>query len=663
MTVEERIHQLRVQLHRYNHAYYVEDKSLISDFEFDQLLKELQGLEIEYPNYYDANSPTLRVGGAVTKNFPTQVHAERMYSLDNTYSPQELEDWVKRIEKNYGAAIDDFTCELKFDGASINLTYQKGRLLKAVTRGDGLQGDEVTANVRTIKNIPLELHGDCPEQFEIRGEIILPLEGFRAMNTKRVAAGEDPYRNPRNTASGSLKLQDSRETAQRPLQCFCYALAGDLPYATHWASLDKARSWGFDIHKSRQRVSSMRQILDYIQHWGNQRDSLPFEIDGVVIKVNAIAIQKSLGFTAKSPRWAISYKFKAEQQSTRLESVSYQVGRTGAITPVANLTPVLLSGTMVKRASLHNADQIEKLNLRIGDHVYVEKGGEIIPKIVGFDPENRGALKDRITYINHCPDCQSPLLRLEGEAQHYCPNETQCPTQIIGKIQHFISRKAMDIEGLGAETVALLYHQGLIRNIADLYRLKKENLLPLERMAEKSVDNLLTGVEASKRQPFHKVLFGLGIRHVGETVAKRLTEHFGSMQALMDSSTEELLSIDDVGTKIGESLAAYFDQPENIIMIGDLKAFGLSMEATQRQQTSAVFADKTIVVSGVFNAYSRNQLKQMIEENGGKVGSSISSKTSFVLAGDAMGPSKKQKATQLNIPLISEDKFLELLSL
>lgn len=663
MTAEERIYHLRDQLHRYNHAYYVEDQSLISDFEFDQLLKELQVLEAEHPAYYDPNSPTLRVGGAVTKNFPTQIHAERMYSLDNTYSPEELEDWIKRIEKLHGTAIDDFTCELKFDGASINLTYRNGKLLKAVTRGDGTQGDEVTANVRTIKNIPLQLQGDFPEEFEIRGEIILPLEGFNAMNTKRIAAGEEPYRNPRNTASGSLKLQDSGETAQRPLQCFCYALAGDLPYATHWNSLDKARDWGFEIHKSRERVSSLRQMLDYIQHWGNQREQLPFEIDGVVIKVNPIAIQQSLGFTAKSPRWAISYKFKAEQESTRLEGVSYQVGRTGAITPVANLAPVLLSGTIVKRASLHNADQIEKLNLRIGDHVYVEKGGEIIPKIIGFDPENRGALTDRIRYIDHCPDCQSPLVRLEGEAQHYCPNDTECPTQIIGKIQHFVGRKAMDIEGLGGETVALLFHQGLIRNIADLYRLEKETLLPLERMAEKSVDNLLAGVEASKAQPFHKVLFGLGIRHVGETVAKRLTAHFGSMQALIQSTAEDLLSIDDVGTKIGESLASYFEQPENLKMLQDLTNFGLSMEAVKHQPSSVVFENQTIVVSGVFHRYSRNQLKEMIEDNGGKVGSSISSKTSFVLAGESMGPSKKQKAEKLNIPLMSEEKFLELLSL
>ena len=504
MTIKERIDQLRDQLHRYNHAYYMEDKSLVSDLEFDQLLKELQGLETAHPEFNDPNSPTQRVGGSITKNFPTIVHAERMYSLDNTYSPEELGDWIKRIEKRYGSAINDFTCELKFDGASINMTYVNGALEKAVTRGDGSQGDEVTANVKTIKNVPLRLQGDFPENFDIRGEIILPLEGFKQLNEKRLAAGEDPYRNPRNTASGSLKLQDSAETAKRPLECFFFALAGDLPYNTHWEALNKARSWGFTVPNSLARVSTLEEMLAYIKHWGDQRESLPFEIDGVVIKVNGIRVQEQLGFTAKSPRWAISYKFKAEQVSTRLNSVSYQVGRTGAITPVANLDPVLLSGTIVKRASLHNADQIEKLNIRIGDYVYVEKGGEIIPKIMGFDPERRGELAASIRYIELCPDCNSPLKRIEGEAQHYCINEMNCPTQIVSKIQHFVGRKAMDIEGIGSETVSLLHQHGLIRTIADLYQLKEDDLLPLERMAQKSVDNLLAGIEARKNNPFRK---------------------------------------------------------------------------------------------------------------------------------------------------------------
>ena len=661
MTIEERIEQLRNQLHHYNQAYYNEDRSEVSDFEFDQLLKELQTLEKAHPEYNDPSSPTQRVGGSVTKKFPTLVHAERMYSLDNTYSPEELGNWIKRIEKLYGASIEDYTCELKFDGASINITYVNGILQKAVTRGDGTQGDEVTANVKTIKNIPLKLQGDYPSQFDVRGEIILPLEGFKQLNEERLAAGEEAYRNPRNTASGSLKLQDSAETAQRPLQCFFYALAGDLPYTTHWESLSKARSWGFTIPESMQKVSSLEEMLAYIKHWGEQREVLPFEIDGIVIKVNDINVQSQLGFTAKSPRWAISYKFKAEQVSTRLNAVSYQVGRTGAITPVANLEPVLLSGTMVKRASLHNADHIEKLNLRIGDYVYVEKGGEIIPKIMGFDPENRGELDAAIRYITHCPDCQAPLERIPGEAQHYCVNDTQCPPQLIGKIQHFVSRKAMNIDGIGGETISLLFQQGLIHNIADLYRLQKEELLPLERMAEKSVDNLLAGVEASKEQPLAKVLFGLGIRHVGETVAKRLAQHFGSMMALSHVTQDELLAVEDIGQKIVESLQAYFAIPSHQKMIQDLTDFGLSMEAQLQEQASSILAGKTIVVSGVFEKLSRNELKKTIEDNGGKVGSSISSKTTFVVAGSSMGPAKKEKADRLNIPMISEDDFLGML--
>ena len=661
MTIKERIEQLREQLHRYNYAYYIEDKSLVTDLAFDQLLKELQALEQANPQYNDPNSPTQRVGGNITKNFPTVVHAERMYSLDNTYSPQELGDWIKRIEKRLGTPVNDFTCELKFDGASINMTYVNGALEKAVTRGDGTQGDEVTANVKTIKNVPLRLQGDFPERFDIRGEIILPLEGFKQLNEKRLAAGEEPYRNPRNTASGSLKLQDSTETAQRPLECFFYALAGDLPYSTHWEGLTKARSWGFTVPNSMQAVSSIEEMLDYIKKWGYQRDTLPFEIDGVVIKVNSIDVQEQLGFTAKSPRWAISYKYKAEQVSTRLNSVSYQVGRTGAITPVANLEPVLLSGTIVKRASLHNADQIEKLNLRVGDYVYVEKGGEIIPKIMGFDPERRGDLAAAIQYIEHCPDCGSPLERIEGEAQHYCINDANCPTQIIGKIQHFVGRKAMDIEGIGSETVSLLYQQGLIRTIADLYRLTADDLLPLERMAQKSVDNLLAGVAASKKQPFAKVLFGLGIRHVGETVAKRLVKHFGSMEALANASYEALLAVDDVGEKIVESLQAYFANPQQQEMIHALRGFGLTLAAEVKQQASSQLEGKTIVVSGVFERMSRNELKQLIEDHGGKVGSSISGKTSFVVAGTSMGPAKKEKAAQLGVPLLSEEDFLNML--
>lgn len=661
MNPTERILQLRSQLHEYNYAYYTLDQSLVNDFEFDQLLKELQELEAAHPEMYDPHSPSMRVGGSITKNFPTLTHAQPMYSLDNTYSPAELGDWIKRIEKNYGGAIADFTCELKFDGASINITYYKGSLEKAVTRGDGIQGDEVTQNVKTIDNVPLKLKGDYPEKFDIRGEIILPLTGFEAMNKKRVAQGEEPYRNPRNTASGSLKLQDSAETALRPLACYFYALAGELPFLTHEESLVKARSWGFNVPKSMQRVSSLEEILDFVEHWGSARNTLPYEIDGVVIKVNAIAIQKHLGFTAKSPRWAISYKFKAEQVTTSLESVSYQVGRTGAITPVANLRPVLLSGTIVKRASLHNADQIEKLNLRIGDWVYVEKGGEIIPKIMGFDPKRRGKLEDAISYIDRCPDCKSELIRISGEAQHYCPNESGCPTQIIGKIQHFVGRKAMDIEGLGGETVSLLYQEGRISNIADLYILRKEDLLPLERMAEKSVDNLLKGVSASKAQPFDKVLFGLGIRHVGATVAKRLAVHFGSLEYLQRASREELLAVNDIGEKIVESLLSFFERPENKELLNRLTDYQLQMELEQIQNLSSKLEGKIIVVSGVFKGFSRNELKTLIEHNGGKVGSSISSKTSFLVAGDSIGPSKKAKADALAIPILTEEEFIEML--
>lgn len=661
MTIEARIQQLREQLHHYNHAYYNEDQSLISDFEFDQLLKELQLLEEQHPQFFDENSPTVRVGGGVTKNFPTLTHAQRMYSLDNTYSSQELSDWVERIEKRLGDKISSYTCELKFDGASINLTYVNGQLQKAVTRGDGIQGDEVTANVKTIKNIPLKLQGDFPEQFDIRGEIILPLEGFDALNKKRIAAGEEPYRNPRNTASGSLKLQDSSETAQRPLACFFYALAGELNYSTHWESLDKAKSWGFYVPKHRKEVRSLNEMLSFINDWETKRTALPYEIDGIVIKVNSIAQQQELGHTAKSPRWAISYKFKAEQVSTELLSVDYQVGRTGAITPVANLAPVLLSGTIVKRASLHNADQIEKINLRIGDHVYVEKGGEIIPKITGFDPQRRGDLSQSIVFITHCPDCHAPLERIDGEAQHYCVNSLGCPTQLIGKIQHFVSRKAMNIDGIGSETVQLLFQEGLIQTYADLYALTKDELMPLERMAEKSAENLIAGVQASLQQPFHKLLFALGIRHVGETVAKRLTQHFTSMRALQSATLEEMVAIEDIGEKIGESLSAFFKDEKHLELIDRLHAYGLQMEAEVQTIASRKLEGKTIVVSGVFQHQSRNELKALIEANGGKVGSSISSKTTFVLAGDSMGPSKKEKAEKLGIPLVGEEEFLKML--
>ena len=663
-NVQEKIEGLRLKLHQYNFEYYVNDTSLISDFEFDQLMKELQDLEALNPEFYDSNSPSQRVGGQITKNFQTVTHAERMYSLGNTYSEEEIREWVDRIIKNLEGKTPTFTCELKYDGVSINLTYEKGALLRAVTRGDGTQGDDVTMNIKTIPNIPLKLQGDFPDLFEIRGEIVMPLAGFEALNKKRVDAGEDPYMNPRNTASGSLKLQDSSETAQRPLTCLLYTLVGkNLGFKNHYDSLVEARSWGFTVPDTLVQSDSIDGILRYINEWENKRDQLPFEIDGIVIKVNDLRDQELLGFTSKSPRWAISYKYQAEQASTTLETVSYQVGRTGAITPVANLNPLLLSGTTVKRASLHNADQIEKLDLRLGDRVYVEKGGEIIPKIVGVDHTMRGLIENRITYIDKCPDCKTTLVRIAGEAQHYCPNITGCATQIIGKMQHYIGRTAMDIEGLGGETVALLFNEDLASNIADLYALKEEALLPLERMAQKSVDNLLLGLEASKEQPFAKVLFGLGIRFVGATVAKRLASHFGSMTNLMQATEEELIAVDDIGVRIAQSLVHYFQIPSNRELLDRLTLFGVQMENEIIALASNALDGKNIVVSGVFETLSRNELKAMIEEHGGKVSSSISSKTSFIVAGEGMGPSKKVKAEKLEIPLMTESSFLNLLDL
>ena len=661
-NAQEKIEGLRSKLHQYNFEYYVNDTSLISDFEFDQLMKELQDLEALHPEFYDSNSPSQRVGGQITKNFETVTHAERMYSLGNTYSEEEIRDWVDRIIKNLDGEIPTFTCELKYDGASINLTYEKGVLLRAVTRGDGTQGDDVTMNIKTIPNVPLKLQGNFPDLFEIRGEIVMPLAGFEALNRKRVEAGEEPYMNPRNTASGSLKLQDSSETAQRPLRCLLYALVGkNLGFKSHYDTLVEARTWGFTVPDTLVQADSTQGILYYINEWENKRDQLPFEIDGIVIKVNDLKHQELLGFTSKSPRWAISYKYQAEQASTNLETVSYQVGRTGAITPVANLTPVLLSGTTVKRASLHNADQIAKLDLRLGDRVYVEKGGEIIPKIVGVDHRMRGLIEHRVTYIENCPDCAATLVRIAGEAQHYCPNTTGCATQIIGKMQHYIGRTAMDIEGLGGETVTLLFNEGLVNNIADLYALKEEALLPLERMAQKSVDNLLLGIEASKKQPFAKVLFGLGIRFVGATVAKRLASYFGSMSKLMQATEEELIAVDDIGVRITQSLVHYFQIPTNRELVERLTQFGVQMENETLALTSNVLEGKNIVVSGVFETLSRNELKAMIEEHGGKVSSSISSKTSFIVAGEGMGPSKKVKAEKLAIPLMTESSFLDLL--
>ena len=659
----EKIQTLREELNQHNYDYYVLDTPSISDYEFDQKLKALQELEKQYPQYNDPNSPSVRVGGQITKNFPTVTHEFRMYSLDNSYSKEELEEWEKRVLKLLGTEKVSFVCELKYDGASIDLTYRQGKLVQATTRGDGIQGDEITANVRTIGSVPLTLRGDYPEDFHIRGEIIILKEGFKKMNEQRIAEGEDPYMNPRNTASGSLKLQDTTEVAKRPLDCLLYYVVGNnLPIHTQFESLQKAREWGFKVPSQSQLCHSTQEVMDFINYWDIHRHDLPYETDGVVIKVNEYHAQQELGYTSKSPRWAIAYKFKAEQVSTTLESISYQVGRTGAITPVANLTPVLLAGTIVKRASLHNADQIAKLGLHLSDEVFVEKGGEIIPKITGVKLEQRSSQATPITFITHCPECNTPLVRNEGEAQHYCPNAYGCPPQITGRIQHFISRKAMDIEGLGSETVELMFRAGLIHNYADLYELKAEQIQDLERMGTRSAQNIIKGIEKSKEVPFERVLFALGIRMVGETVAKKLAKTYKSLQALRSTSYEALIQIDEIGDRIAQSVIEFFANDLNKAILERLERYGLQMEI---QETEAPISDvlkgKTLVVSGVFARHSRDELKALIESHGGKVGSSISSKTSYVVAGENMGPSKLEKATQLNIPILSEADFEKLI--
>ena len=660
MSIESKIHELREELRRHNYNYYVLDKPEIDDYTFDQKLKELQRLEEAHPEYYDASSPTLRVGGEITKNFETVRHEYRMYSLDNSYSQEDLEDWEKRIKKLIDGKVE-YVCELKYDGASISLTYEEGKLVRAVTRGDGVQGDDVTNNVKTIRSIPLQLKGDYPEKFDIRGEIILPLAGFAAMNAARVEAGEEPYSNPRNTASGSLKLQDSAEVSNRPLDCLLYSIKGEnLKFKTQYEGLEKARSWGFKVPEVAQVTASTAETLKFLEYWDEHRHDLPYETDGVVIKVNDLQQQEELGYTAKAPRWAMAYKFKTEQAETLLEKITYQVGRTGAITPVANLTPVQLAGTIVKRASLHNADQIAKLDVREGDRVYVEKGGEIIPKIVGVDFEKRDPQSEPTVYITNCPECDTPLVREEGEAQHYCPNEMGCPPQIIGRIQHFISRKAMDIEGLGGETVALLVNAGLIQNYADLYELKKEQILPLERMAEKSADNLIKGIEASKAVPFERVLFALGIRYVGETVARKLAKEFKTIDALVEAGEERLVGGDEIGGRIAESVVGFFAEALNQELINRLKTYGLQLEldASVLENQTEKLKGLTFVISGVFEKISRSDLKKTIEDNGGKAAGSISSKTNYLVAGDNMGPSKREKAEKLGVTIISEDEFL-----
>ncbi len=665
MNIQNTIQQLREELHQHNYNYYVLDNPVISDYDFDLKLRQLQEFENKHPEFVDENSPTQRVGGTITKNFQTVAHEYRMYSLDNSYSKEDLISWETRLKKVLGDLPISYTCELKYDGASISITYEDGKLKKAVTRGDGFQGDDVTQNIKTIKTIPLQLKGEYPSKFDIRGEIILPFAGFEKMNQELIEIGETPYSNPRNTASGSLKLQDSAQVAKRPLDCLLYFLIGtDLPFDTQFNSLKVARDWGFKVPKESQLATNLDEVFEFINYWDTHRHDLPYETDGVVIKVNSFYFQEELGYTAKSPRWAMAYKFKSEQVSTQLNSISYQVGRTGSITPVANLEPVQLAGTIVKRASLHNADQIEKLDIRVGDTVFVEKGGEIIPKIIAVDLTKRPEQTVVTKYITHCPECATELIRNIGEANHYCSNFYGCPPQIIGRIQHFISRKAMDIEGLGGETVALLYTNGLVHNYADLYELTVDQILPLDRMAQKSAENLVKGVANSIQIPFESVLFALGIRFVGETVAKKLAKHYKNIEALRLASVSDLVLVDEIGDRIAQSVVEFFENQENITIIERLKKFGIQFEIIEKINLNATekLSGKTFVVSGVFEKFSRDDLKKVIEDNGGKVGSSISAKTDYVVAGDNMGPAKLDKATKLNVSIISEDDFLNLLN-
>jgi len=664
-AIQAQMAQLSASLHAHNHAYYVLNQPLISDYEFDTLLKELETLELAHPNLADPNSPTKRVGGDLTKKFETKKHRFPMLSLSNSYSEQDIIDWAERCQKTLQEA-SEFVCELKYDGVAIGIQYLDGKLNQALTRGDGEQGEDVTTNVRTIRSVPLNLHGAFPPDFEIRGEIFMPQQNFALLNQQREAQGEALFANPRNTAAGTLKLLDSKEVAKRGLDCFLYGVHGlSNQVLGHYEAVQEAKAWGFKVPDPAKRMiektNSIDGIMDFIHYWDAQRAHLPFDIDGVVLKVNSYAQQTELGLTAKSPRWAIAYKFKTQQVETLLESVHYQVGRTGAITPVAYLQPVQLGGTTVKRASLHNADQIQKLDLCAGDTVQVEKGGEIIPKIVGVNLNLRKS-ENRISFIEHCPECETLLERQEGEAQHYCPNELGCRPQVTGKILHFISRKALNIDGLGEETVEMMYAKGLIKNSLDLYALTFDQLLSLERMAEKSANNLLQSIAASKAIPFERVLFGLGIRFVGETVAKKLAQAFGTMEALQAATLEELLLVDEIGDKIAQSLLAYLSNPSQQAYIAGLKAVGLQFEATQKTLTSNLLEGKICVISGTFEAFSRDELKELIELNGGKLGSSVSAKTHFLIAGANMGPAKLQQATDLGVTLLSENDFIKMIS-
>lgn len=665
MTAKEKIDRLRTELHRHNHNYYVLNAPEISDKEFDDMMRELQDLEREHPEYQDENSPTMRVGSDINKNFVQVYHKYPMLSLGNTYSEAEVADFYGRVKKLLGEDFE-ICCELKYDGTSISLTYEHGRLANAVTRGDGEKGDDVTDNVKTIRSIPLVLHGNYPDSFEIRGEILMPWTVFEELNREKEAQEEPLFANPRNAASGTLKLQNSSIVASRKLDAYLYyLLGGDLPGDGHYENLQAAKEWGFKVSEHMKKVHTLDEVFSYLKYWDVERKNLPVATDGVVLKVNSLRQQRVLGYTAKSPRWAIAYKFQAERALTRLNKVSYQVGRTGAVTPVANLDPVQLSGTIVKRASLHNADIIEGLDLHISDMVYVEKGGEIIPKITGVDKDARRMLSgEKIKFITHCPECGSKLVRYEGEAAYYCPNETACPPQIKGKIEHFISRRAMNIDGLGPETVDLFYRLRLIRNAADLYTLKAGDIKKLNRMGEKSAENIINSITASKAVPFERVLFALGIRFVGETVARKLSKSAGSIDALANATADELKSIDEIGEKIAGSILAYFSNESNRQLIERLKVAGLQFECSDsnNELASDKLGGQSIVISGVFSRHSRDEYKELIEKHGGKNAGSISSKTSFILAGENMGPAKLEKAKKLNIRIISEDEFLQLIS-
>ncbi|MBR2358994.1 MAG: NAD-dependent DNA ligase LigA [Bacteroidaceae bacterium] len=664
-TIQQQIESLRAELHRHNHNYYVLNAPEITDFEFDHLMRELQDLEQAHPEYYDENSPTMRVGSDLSKEFRQVTHKYPMLSLGNTYSEGEVTDFYERARKMLGDEEFEICCEMKYDGTSISLTYEDGVLVSAVTRGDGVQGDDVTDNVKTIRTIPLRLQGnDYPKSFEIRGEILMPWSVFEKLNEERAANEEPLFANPRNAASGTLKLQNSSVVAQRKLDAYLYYMLGEeLPCDGHYENLQKAREWGFKISDATRKVQTLQEVFDFIRYWDTERKNLPVATDGIVLKVNSLRQQKNLGYTAKSPRWAIAYKFQAERACTRLNSISYQVGRTGAITPVANLDPVQLSGTVVKRASLHNADIIEGLDLHIGDMVYVEKGGEIIPKITGVDKEARFMVGDKVRFITRCPECGTSLMRNEDEAAHYCPNDKACPPQIKGKIEHFITRKAMNIDGMGPETVEQFYNANLINNVADLYDLQASDLLLLERMGERSANNIVEGIRQSLEVPYPRVLFALGIRYVGETVAKKLANAFPTIEQLQQATLEEFVQVDEIGERIAQSVIRWFADEDNQRLIERLKAAGLQFslsEETLSERTDKL-AGKSIVISGVFTHHSRDEYKALIEQHGGKNVGSISGKTSFILAGENMGPSKLEKANKLGVAIIGEEEFLRMI--